>query len=209
MRWLLGPVVVGLAACSGGHADRAASPSGPAAAAPATHTASGGSDAGAAPDPVAAAVRYVATTDGLMAHSSIGRREILRSLVTPGALVEQVEGIESAAARLAEELGVAAERLTWVEAPISATTVSRGEAAALVDVWVVSVLGSPDTGPPQQAWRTVHVDLILLDGKWLVSGASADAGPTPMASDLALPAGWDEFSEVAGWTAVVDGEWLR
>jgi len=40
-------------------------------------------------------------------------------------------------------------------------------------------------------------------------GASADAGPTPMASDLALPARWDEFSEVAGWAAVVEGEWLR
>lgn len=209
MRWLLALGVVVLAACSGGQASRAVTPSVPAAAAPATYPASGGSDAGAAPDPVAAAVRYVATTDGLMGHSSIGRREILRSLVTPGALVEQVEGIESAAARLAEELGVAAERLTWVEAPISATTVTRGEAAASVDVWVVSVLGSPDTGPPQQAWRTVHVDLVLLDGEWLVSGASADAGPTPMASDLALPAGWDEFSEVAGWTAVVEGEWLR
>lgn len=208
MRWLLPLAAVVLAACSGGQADRPASPV-PAAAAPATHTASGGSGAGAAADPVAVAVRYVATTDGLMAHSSIGRREILRSLVTPGALADQVEGIEGAAARLAEELGVAVERLTWVEAPISATTVARSEAVASVDVWVVSVFGSPDTGPPQQAWRTVHVDLVLLDGEWLVSGASADAGPTPMASDLALPAGWDEFSEVAGWPAVVEGEWLR
>lgn len=209
MRWLVVPVVVLLAACSGGQADRAVAPPVSTAAAPAAHSASGNSGAGAAPDPVAAAVRYVATTDGLMGHSSIGRREILRSLVTPGALVEQVEGIESAAARLAGELGVASERLTWVEAPISATAVSRSDASASVDVWVVSVLGSPDTGPPQQAWRTVHVDLVLADGEWLISGASADAGPTPLASDLALPAGWDEFSEVAGWTAVVEGEWLR
>lgn len=209
MRWLLAPVVVAFAACSSGQVDHAVSPPVPATAAPATHTASGGSDAGAAPDPIAAAVRYVATTDGLMAHSSIGRREILRSLVTPGALADQVEGIEGAATRLADELGVAAERLTWVEAPISASIVTRSEAAASVDVWVVSVLGAPDTGPPQQAWRTVHVDLVLLDGEWMVSGASADAGPTPMASDLALPARWDEFSEVAGWAAVVEGEWLR
>jgi hypothetical protein len=209
MRCLLAFVVVVLGACSGGQAYRASAPSVPTTAASATQPASGGPDARATPDPVAAAVRYVATTDGLMAHSSIGRREILRSLVTPGALVEQVEGIESAVAALAEELGVAAERLTWVEAPISATTVTRSDAAASVDVWVVSVLGSPDTGPPQQAWRTVHVNLVLLDGKWLVSGANADAGPTPLASDLALPAGWDEFSEVAGWTAMVEGEWLR
>src|SRR5690606_7618228 len=107
------------------------------------------------------------STDGLMAHSSIGRREILRKLVTPEAVAEQVAGIESAAAGLADALGVSVERLTWVEAPLTATLVRRNGPTASVAVWAVSVLGSPDGGPPQQAWRTVHVDLALVDGEWL------------------------------------------
>ncbi len=157
------------------------------------------------PDPVAAAVTYVASTDALMAHSSIGRREILRKLVTPDALAEQVAGIESAVTGLAEELGVPVERLTWVEAPLTATLLRSDGRSASVDVWVVSVLGAPDGGPPQQAWRTVHVDLAVVDGEWLVSAAEADAGPTPRSNDLALPSGWDEFAKVAGWPAVAPG----
>lgn len=197
-------LVVALAAGCGGSSERDSSgpPESAAAALAETSPSVGAADR---PDPVAAAVTYVASTDGLMAHSSIGRREILRNLVTAEALAEQVAGIESAAAGLAEEMGVPVERLTWVEAPLTAALVRTDGRSAAVDVWAVSVLGSPDGGPPQEAWRTVHVDLVLADGEWLVSAAGADAGPTPRSNDLALPASWDEFAEVAGWPAVATG----
>jgi len=72
-------------------------------------------------------------------------------------------------------------------------------------VWTVSILGSPDSGSPQQVWRTVHVDLEEIDGRWLVASASADAGPTPAANELSLQSGWDDFEVVAGWTPVIVG----
>ena len=197
-------LVVVLAAGCGGSSERDTSGA-PVSSATALAETSPSGGAADRPDPVAAAVTYVASTDGLMAHSPIGRREILRKLATPEALAEQVAGIESAAAGLAEQLGVPVERLTWVEAPLTATPVRTDGRSATVDVWAVSVLGSPDGGPPQQAWRTVHVDLVLVDGEWLVSAADADAGPTPRSNDLALPASWDEFVEVAGWPAVAPG----
>ena len=81
----------------------------------------------------------------------------------------------------------------------------RRRTSASVDVWTVSILGAPDAGSPQQVWRTVHVDLELIDGRWLVAAATADAGPTPAANELALQAGWDDFDVVAGWPPVVDG----
>src|SRR5690349_8179334 len=71
----------------------------------------------ARPDPVAAAVAYVASTDELMAHSPIGRAEIFRKLVVPGAVAEHVEAFEKAADDLATTLDVPVERLTWVESP--------------------------------------------------------------------------------------------
>ena len=157
-------------------------------------------------DPVAAAVTYVASTDELMGHSSIGRREIIRRLVVTNAVAEQVRAIESTAVALADELGVPVERLVWVEAPLTASLVSSSEAAAEVDVWTVSVFGAPDSGPSQQAWRTVHVELLLADDRWLVSAADADAGPTPRANDLALPSAWDDFAVVARWPSVAAGE---
>lgn len=159
-------------------------------------------------DPVAAAVRYVASTDELMAHSPVGRREIFRTLVTPSALSGQVVAFERAAATLAETMDVPVERLVWVEAPLTATLVDLVDEEASVDVWTVSILGAADADSPQQVWRTVHVDLGFVGGDWLVDAATADSGPTPAMNELALQSDWDDFAEVAGWPAVVEGAGL-
>lgn len=156
-------------------------------------------------DPLEAAVTYVASTDELMAHSPVGRREIFRKVVVPASVEEQVVSFEEAASKLATTLDVPVERLVWVEAPITARIVASTQSAASVDVWTVSILGAPDAGSPQQVWRTVHVDLELVSGRWLVATADAETGPTPAANELALQAGWKQFLEVASWPPVVEG----
>jgi hypothetical protein len=158
-----------------------------------------------APDPVAAAVAFVASTDNLMAHSSIGRAEIFRKLVVPDQVATNARAFEQVAESMAATLEVPVMRLTWVEAPLTATLAEATDDTATVKVWTVSVLGAPDSGTPQQVWRTVTVVLDLVDGRWLVGDSSADSGPTPATSDLALPAGFDGFAEVAGWPPVVQG----
>jgi len=152
-----------------------------------------------------AALEYVASTDTLMAHSPVGRSEIFRSLVTPDAVGEQVAAFEQAAEQLAQTLDMPVQRLVWVEAPISATLTLEGDSEAAVDVWTVSILGSPDSGSPQQVWRTVHVELERVDKRWLVAIATAEAGPTPASNELALQSGWDDFARVAAWDPVVEG----
>ena len=156
-------------------------------------------------DPLDAAVAYVASTDELMAHSPVGRREIFRKLVAPSALDGQVTSFEAAAAQLATTLKIPVERLVWVEAPLTATIVEATDAAVSIDVWTVSILGAPDVGSPQQVWRTVHVNLEMDSGRWLVASASADEGPTPAGNELAIQAGWQQFEVVASWPAVVKG----
>ena len=137
----------------------------------------------AAPDPVAAAIAYVASTDDLMGHSPVGRREIFRKLVAPSEVDTQAASFEQAASELATTLGVPVERLVWVEVPITAKVVKSTGDSASVDVWTVSILGAPSTGSPQQVWRTVHVDVELSSGRWLVTTANADQGPTPAATN--------------------------
>lgn len=158
-----------------------------------------------APSPIDAAVRFVASTDALMSRSPVGRREILRQLVAPEHLAEYVNALERAAADLAERLDMPIERLTWVEAPVTATSQASSSTTASVDVWTVSVLGAPDLGSPQQVWRTVHVDLQLVAGAWLVTEATADAGPTPASNELALQATWDDFEAVSAWPPAIPG----
>lgn len=152
-----------------------------------------------------AALAYVASTDTLMAHSSIGRAEIFRSLLVPTAVSGQAAAFEEAAEQLALTLGLPVERLVWVEAPITARLIDEDDSEATVDVWTVSILGAPDTGSPQQVWRTVHVELERLGGRWLVASATADSGPTPASNELALQSGWNEFDVVARWDPIVAG----
>jgi hypothetical protein len=159
----------------------------------------------AAPDPVAVAIAYVASTDDLMGHSPVGRREIFRKLVAPTEVDTQAEAFEQAASELATTLGVPVERLVWVEVPITAKVVDSTSESASVDVWTVSILGAPSNGSPQQVWRTVHIAMELSSGRWLVTTATADQGPTPAANELAMQAGWKDFQVVSSWPAVVKG----
>jgi hypothetical protein len=168
-------------------------------------TSTGAAPTAAAPDPVVAAIAYVASTDDLMGHSPVGRREIFRKLVAPTEVDTQAVSFELAASELATTLDVPVERLTWVELPITAKVAELTGDSASVDVWTISVLGAPSTGSPQQVWRTVHIDMELSSGRWLVTTATADQGPTPAANELALQAGWKEFQVVASWPAVVKG----
>lgn len=157
-----------------------------------------------AADPVDAAVRFVASTDALMSRSPVGRREILRKLVAPDHLAGYIDALDRAAAELAEKLDMPIERLVWVEAPLTVAVSASTATTATVDVWTVSVLGSSE-GSPQQVWRTVHIDLELVDGDWLVTDATADAGPTPASNELALQATWSDFEVVSAWPPAIAG----
>lgn len=201
----LGAVFV-LAGCSGSAADQSTNQ--PTVALTTTATPAAAVDFEAV-DPargaVGAALTYVASTDSLMAHSPIGRTEILRSLLVPTAVAEQATSFQRVADQLTETLDLPVERLVWVEAPLTANVVLTDDSSATVDVWTVSILGAPAGGSPQQVWRTVHVELERIEGRWLVAGASADAGPTPALNELSMQAGWDDFAVVAGWQPVVTG----
>ncbi len=115
-----------------------------------------------AQSPQAAALRFVASTDKLLGHSAIGRRQILTALIAPGALPAQEQALADAVERIATTLGVPVERLIWVEAPLTSTVRTVDADRAVVDVWTVSVLGVPGAGSPQQVWRTVHVSLAVV-----------------------------------------------
>jgi hypothetical protein len=150
-------------------------------------------------------VRFVASTDAFMSRSPVGRREILRQLVAPDQLASYINALDRAAADLAEKVDMPIERLVWIEAPLTAALRTSSSTAAAVDVWTVSVLGAPDLGSPQQVWRTVHIELELVDSEWLVTDATADAGPTPASNELALQATWSEFEVVSTWPSATPG----
>ena len=155
-----------------------------------------------------AAIDAVALTDEVVEAGFISRRDLINGFAT-----------SALAPRLADETGVQVNALLvelgdrnadvtalrLIEQPLSARATEVGDVVR-VDVWSLLVIAAPGTGPARQAWRTVTLDMALVDGRWLVSEWQSRPGPTPAP---AVEASFDDAStigEVLGWeSAMVTG----
>ena len=155
---------------------------------------------------VAAAVRYVASTDELMAHSMVVRRDILAKLVAPEVLDAQMTALEATVASFEQARKVSVTRFVWVETPLTATIIETAAPGVVrVGVWSVSIMSQPGSTTAEEAWRTVTVTVHLTAGHWLVTAVTATPGPTPIANVLAVPSPVAEFLTVAAWPPVMAG----
>ena len=155
---------------------------------------------------VAAAVRYVASTDELMARSMVVRRDILAKLVAPEVLDAQTAALEATIASFEQARKVSVTRFVWVETPLTATiTDTLAPGLVRVGVWSVSIMSQPGSTTAEQAWRTITVTVRSTAGHWLVTAVAATPGPTPIGNVLAVPSPVAEFLTVAAWPAVVSG----
>ncbi len=76
---------------------------------------------------------------------------------------------------------------------------SHSDAAAVVEVWSVLVIGVPGHGAPRQVWRTVTVRLVWERDDWKIDGWDAAAGPTPALAESSVVSTVDDVAEVLGW----------
>jgi hypothetical protein len=159
--------------------------------------------------PEDAAVRYVLATRDLMAHGPIGRREVLRHLMTVDGYARAVGTIDATIddleTRLRDTQGVSvsAASLTWVEAPLTEHCETVAPTAARCVVWSLSVFGARQLDAVHAAWRTVTIELRIDGTRWLVEGAEAVAGPAPSTAPVAGASDFDEFARVATAAPVV------
>ena len=159
---------------------------------------------------VAAAVRYAASTGELVTHSPIGRREILRRLVTPETVDGELQALNETTARLEKDRKASTLALTWVEAPLTATVLEVVDTGRVrVAVWTLSVLAGPTSSTAEQLWRTLEITVTVRAGRWLVAEVRSRSGPTPSGNPLALPTPVTDFTTAAGWGRLVSGESLR
>jgi hypothetical protein len=152
-----------------------------------------------------AAVAAVASTGDVATAGFISRRDLIARFATREFGPSLADSTSEQMQALATELGerdVAIESMAVVERPISATA-SATPAGARVDVYSVLIVAVPGMGPARQVWRTVSLDMVWSDGRWLVDGWDSTAGPTPAlaaeapiasADDVATHLAWDRTS---------------
>lgn len=157
----------------------------------------------------AAAVSAVGLTGELVGAGFITRGDMIGVLASqryaPTLTADSAGQLREMLGELADD-GVTAAAVLWRELPLTAEIVRIDDAAAVVRVWAVLVVGAPGRGTPRQVWRTVTVSLVWERGDWRVDGWDAAAGPTPALANNAPIATLDELAAVTAWpTASVGG----
>ena len=154
-----------------------------------------------------AGIDAVALTDEVVKAGFISRRELINSFTTAGYGSRLADETSRAVSAMLLELGerdADASKMAVLEQPLTATA-ERTSTGARVMVWSVLVVTVPGVGPGRQVWRTVTLDMIDVDGRWLVNGWLSTPGPTPAP---AAEAAFDDATVVAGpvgWEPAVAG----
>jgi hypothetical protein len=156
-----------------------------------------------------AAVRAVALTDDVFAARFISRRELIETFTTDSFGPVLADETSQQATNLIFELGdrdIKPSDLSMVEQPLTSNVLSISSTEASVNVWSVLVIVAPGAGPARQVWRTVTVDLQLVDGEWLVEAWNSTSGPTPaLASEVSVSDSTDTI-EVVEWVHLDEAE---
>lgn len=157
------------------------------------------------PDARNAAIAAVAMTDDVFRSGFISRRELIETFATDdfgSTLADQTsQQVTSLLLQLGER-DVLPVDVSLVEQPITATVLDESSETASVEVWSVLVVAAEGAGPARQMWRTVTVDLELVEGSWLVDAWTSTLGPTPALSPEADLSGVGEVQAVVAWPQV-------
>jgi hypothetical protein len=155
------------------------------------------------PSPVSAALAYTEASqrslylDDRQIEAAVG--EIARPGASARIAADVIADVSTARAQLASADGP----VWWVVRPLAWRLEHLGGGIARVDVWTVTVLSATDIATPQSEYVTVTLDLVLVDGTWMVDAARDAPGPTPITGPHDQP--WDAgpFADaLAGFTRV-------
>lgn len=150
----------------------------------------------------AAAMSAVRLSGDIARAGFITRGDMIRAFASDGFGEELIERTDTQLGELSEALGdafIVSPKLTWHETPLTAEVVRGDDKRALVKVWSVVVLATPEVGVPRQLWRTVEAELVWEDHDWKVDEWDSWPGPTPALTPAAAIATTEEIIDVTEW----------
>jgi hypothetical protein len=151
-----------------------------------------------------AAVNWVASFPRLMRLNPLSLQNTLTDLMSKDGALSGVDEVIADYFELYEELGPEFRERVWIESPLQTLLVEQSDTAARVAVWSVVVTGAgPDDETVVSIWRTHRIGVVWERDDWKIDGVDVAEGPTPVTTDLALPASPAAFVEVDSWTPAV------
>ena len=128
-----------------------------------------------------AAVRAVSMTDELVTAGHFSRRDLIRSIATEGFAQTLIDDASTSIVDFQFEVNT--EDGFWlVQQPLTAEAEALSSDRVRVTVWSVVVLASSEFGVGRETWQTSTLEMVAVDGAWLVDGWLTTPGPAPAPS---------------------------
>ena len=156
----------------------------------------------------AAAIAAVASTGQVVRAGMFSRLDMIERIATPSYAPVLASATTTQVNEFVVALGasgVDSADLQVIEAPITATATAVSDRQVAVEVWSVLVVSMPDTSVARQAWRTVSLDMVEVDGRWLIDGWTSSAGPAPALPPECQVASRDEVDSRLTWQPATEG----
>lgn len=157
------------------------------------------SDRGAA----TAAVNWVASFPTVVRMGPLRLDDTMSQLLSQERSASGTEEIVTDYFELFDQLGPDFIERVWIESPLQVDTTQSTRLTAEVSVWAMLVTGDLVDGPIEVLWRTHQVSLVWERDDWRIDDVSISEGPTPVATNMALPSAPSEFVDVDGWEPAV------
>lgn len=134
----------------------------------------------------------------------ISRRELVESFTTeefgPAFASETGRQVDTLVMELGAR-GVDRTELIVHEQPVTVTS-NETDNGVTVRVWSVMVVVVPGMGPGRQVWRTITLDMVEVDERWLLDGWRSAIGPTPAPPAEGLVDTAESIVETLEWRRV-------
>lgn len=151
-----------------------------------------------------AALEIVRSIDEVARAGFISRRELVESFTTatfgPEFASETGQQVDTLLMELGAR-GVDDAALVIHEQPITVTSVDSADGVQ-VETWSVMIVAVTDLGPARQVWRTITLDMVDVDGVWLLDGWESEIGPTPAPPAEGLIDTAESVTDVLAWRRV-------
>ncbi len=151
-----------------------------------------------------AALEIVRSIDEVAGAGFISRRELVESFTTDEFGSQFASETGQQVDTLLMELGargVDNEGLVLHEQPITVTSTDVADGVQ-VQTWSVWIVAVTDLGPARQVWRTITLDMVDVDGVWLLDGWESEIGPTPAPPAEGLIDTAESVTDVLAWRRV-------
>jgi hypothetical protein len=151
-----------------------------------------------------AALAVVRATGDVAQAGFIARRELVESFTTddfgPAFASETGRQIDTLTMELGTR-GVERNELVVHEQPVTVASDATIDGVR-VRMWSVMILAAPGLGPARQVWRTLTLDMVEVDGRWLLDGWESEIGPTPAPPAEGIVDTAESVADVLGWRRV-------